>query len=942
MALRESPTAANRLFYLAVPPAAFVACAATVSRAGLSATGWNRLVVEKPFGHDSASSEALGRALAAYFPETSIYRIDHYLGKEMVQNLMVLRFANAVFEPLWNREHISTVQVTFKEPIGTDGRGGYFDDIGIIRDVMQNHLLQVLSLVAMEPPVSMSAEDVRDEKVKVLRCVSPLDAERTVIGQYGPNAAGTQRGYTEDPTVPKGSKCPTFAAAVLYINNARWAGVPFVLKAGKALNERKAEVRIQFRSPASGLFGGMAGGGGSAAGGGAGGAAPKGVGQGKTLPVHQNELVIRIQPKEAVYLKLISRLPGMEFEPVETELSLSYSQRFAGHGSAPGDYARLILDVLRGDQSQFVRADELTAAWSIFTPYLHAAASGAGLAPIIYPFGSRGPPQADDLIRACGYSWEGHYAGSWLKDHEPASGPAAMEAARSEFTLSTQRLRSLVENFLGEMTAGLAGAASSMKMIPAFVTALPSGKEAGSAWAIDLGGSNLRVLQVGLAPGEAPRVLVERKVVVPAAAQAGPGDALFDLIAQACVDAGLPAGGAAKLGFTFSFPYAQHSLSSGTLLEWTKGFSAPGVVGKDVAALLEAAFARAGRAGQRVTALANDTVGTLCAGAASAPATRIGLILGTGTNAAYMERLSRVEKWEGGGDGGSSMAINMEWGGFGSGNDVHAFALLPFHSVDHELDVATPNPSKQRFEKMISGMYLGELARRLLVQLKARGAIFSTTQRSAGAGAAGGGSAAASAPAAAAAAAPAPAPTGLNTPWAFTTSDMAEAAEDASEDLRGVGAVVERALGIPGCSLDCRRKVVEVCALVAKRAARLAAGGVAAVATQVLNRHAGGAAAAAAAAAAGTSAGQPRISCAVDGSVFKKYPGFAAWMAEALVELGVQCDFTHSEDGSGIVRGGAYGGAARGASLRARLLASHPCHSPPSPPATHTHSRARP
>jgi hexokinase len=344
------------------------------------------------------------------------------------------------------------------------------------------------------------------------------------------------------------------------------------------------------------------------------------------------------------------------------------------------------------------------------------------------------------------------------------------------------------------------------------------------------------------------------------------------------------------------------------------------VVGKDVSALLEAAFARVGRGGQRVSALANDTVGTLCAGAASAPATRIGLILGTGTNAAYMERLSRVEKWEGGGDGGSSMAINMEWGGFGSGNDVHAFALLPFHSVDHELDVATPNPSKQRFEKMISGMYLGELARRLLVQLKARGAIFSTTQRSAGAGAAAaaGGGGAASAPAAAAAA-PAPAPSGLNTPWAFTTSDMAEAAEDASEDLRGVGAVVERALGIPGCSLDCRRKVVEVCALVAKRAARLAAGGVAAVATQVLNRHAGGAAAASAAAAAAEAAcgsgsgggSKPRISCAVDGSVFKKYPGFAGWMAEALVELGVQCDFTHSEDGSGIVRGGRPWGALR-------------------------------
>ena len=888
MAKREAPGSANRLFYLAVPPAAFVPCAATVAAVGLSPSGWNRLVVEKPFGHDAASSEALGRALASHFPETSIYRIDHYLGKEMVQNLMVLRFANAVFEPLWNRNHISSVQVTFKEPIGTDGRGGYFDGIGIIRDVMQNHLLQVLSLVAMEPPVSMSSEDVRDEKVKVLRCVSPLEVADTVIGQYGPNAAGTQRGYTQDPTVPAGSQCPTFATAVLRINNARWAGVPFILKAGKALNERKAEVRIQFRPPASGLFGGM--------GRGEGEGASVGVGQGSPLPVHQNELVIRIQPKEAVYLKLISRLPGMEFEPVETELALSYSQRFASHGAAPGDYARLILDVLRGDQSQFVRSDELKAAWAIFTPYLHTAALGRGLAPIIYPFGSRGPPQSDDLIRACGYSWEGHYAGSWLKDHDPASGPAALEAARSEFTLSTQRLRSLVENFLGEMTAGLAGAPSSMKMIPAFVTALPSGAEAGSAWAIDLGGSNLRVLQVGLAPGAAPRVLAEHKVTVSAAAQAGTGEALFDLIAQACVDAGLPAVPAgspgAKLGFTFSFPYAQHSLASGTLLEWTKGFGASGVVGKDVAALLEAAFARVGRAGQRVTALANDTVGTLCAGAAVAPATRIGLILGTGTNAAYMERLSRVEKWSGGGDAASAMAINMEWGGFGSGNDVHAFALLPFHSVDHELDVTTPNPSKQRFEKMISGMYLGELARRLLLQLVAKGAIFGSL-RAATAAAAAGGSAAggggSSSPASPAATAP-----GLYTPWSFTTGDMSELSEDASPELSGVQAVIERCLGLKGSTLESRRVVVEVCRLVAKRAARLAAGGVAAVVAQITSRKAAG----------GAEGGspQPRIGCAVDGSVFKKYPNFAQWMREALVDLGVECDLTHAEDGSGIVR----------------------------------------
>ena len=256
------------------------------------------MVVEKPFGHDSESSAALGIELSRYFSESEVYRIDHYLGKEMVQNLMVLRFANAIFEPLWNRDHISTVQITFKEPFGTEGRGGYFDEFGIIRDVMQNHLLQVMSLVAMETPVSLRSEDVRNEKVKVLKCIAPLDIADVVLGQYGRNAAGTQEGYLEDKTVPANSVTPTFAAARFHINNPRWKGVPFILKCGKALNERKAEIRIQFKAPPNALFSCE-------------GEAPAiGVGQlpNSIAPVHQNELVLRIQPDEAVYLKTMTRL----------------------------------------------------------------------------------------------------------------------------------------------------------------------------------------------------------------------------------------------------------------------------------------------------------------------------------------------------------------------------------------------------------------------------------------------------------------------------------------------------------------------------------------------------------------------------------------------------------------------------------------------------------
>lgn len=210
----------------------------------------------------------------------------------MVQNLNVLRFNNKVFEPIWNRDHVNCVQITFKEDFGTEGRGGYFDEFGIIRDVMQNHLLQILSLIGMEPPLSLGAEDVRDEKVKLLRAIQPIKLEDLVIGQY--------KGYLDDETVPKGSITPTYACAVLYINNPRWRGVPFILKCGKSLNEKKADIRIQFKSPLTNLFNDNS----------------------------PNELVLRVQPDEAVYLKLSTKKPGLENSIVHTELDLSYKSRF--------------------------------------------------------------------------------------------------------------------------------------------------------------------------------------------------------------------------------------------------------------------------------------------------------------------------------------------------------------------------------------------------------------------------------------------------------------------------------------------------------------------------------------------------------------------------------------------------------------------------------------
>jgi len=369
----EGNKKANRIFYLAIPPSIFVDVARATKLAAMSKTGWTRIIVEKPFGHDSESSAKLSTELGKLFTEDQLYRIDHYLGKDMVQNLMVQRFANTAFEPLWNKHQIQAVLITFKEDIGTEGRGGYFDSFGLIRDVMQNHLLQILSLVAMEAPVSMNAEDVRDEKVKVLRACSPILRKDIVIGQYTKDESGKNAGYLDDPTVPKDSITPTFATAVIHINNSRWNGIPFILKCGKALNERKTEIRIQLKDHAcSLLFNG----------------APR------------NELVIRVQPNEAVYMKFNTKVPGLSSDLVQTELDLTYKSRF--NARLPDAYERLIYDVIRGDHNLFVRVDELDAAWKIFTPILHEL-EREKVKPEPYPFGSRGPLSADELAKSYGY-----------------------------------------------------------------------------------------------------------------------------------------------------------------------------------------------------------------------------------------------------------------------------------------------------------------------------------------------------------------------------------------------------------------------------------------------------------------------------------------------------------------------------------------------------------
>ncbi|XP_056645684.1 glucose-6-phosphate 1-dehydrogenase isoform X1 [Diorhabda carinulata] len=380
----EKGPVANRLFYLALPPSVYEDVTVHIKNNCMGQKGWTRIIIEKPFGRDLETSNKLSAHLSHLFTESQLYRIDHYLGKEMVQNLMTLRFGNRIFNPTWNSDHIASIQISFKEPFGTEGRGGYFDEFGIIRDIMQNHILQILTLVAMEKPASIQPDDIRNEKVKVLRNIPPIQVKDVVLGQYVGNPQGegeAKLGYLDDPTVPKGSVTPTYALAVLRINNERWEGVPFILRCGKALNERKAEVRIQFKNVPGDIFAGK----------------PK-----------RNELVIRVQPGEALYVKLMVKTPGMAFDMEETELDLTYSSRYA-NVKLPDAYERLILDVFCGSQMHFVRSDELSEAWRIFTPLLHHIEKEK-VKPIPYMYGSRGPKEADELLLNNNF----HYTGSYV------------------------------------------------------------------------------------------------------------------------------------------------------------------------------------------------------------------------------------------------------------------------------------------------------------------------------------------------------------------------------------------------------------------------------------------------------------------------------------------------------------------------------------------------
>jgi glucose-6-phosphate 1-dehydrogenase len=392
---RDRGTAGNRLFYLAVPPTLYPEIVRQLGDAGLAASGdarpdskkgWSRVIVEKPFGFDLVSARRLNHEIRGVFDEGQVYRIDHYLGKETVQNLAVFRFGNGLFEPIWNRRYIDSVQITVAETVGVEGRGEFYDQTGALRDIVQNHALQLLAMFAMEPPVEFRAQDLRDEKLKVLRAVhvmSPDDVAANVVrGQY---VSGWVEGnkvpsYRDEPEIAPDSETETYVALKLEIDSWRWAGVPFYLRTGKAMPTRVTEVAVQFKSPPLALF--------ERAG------APT---------IDPNILAIRIQPDEGILLRFGAKVPGQGMQIRSVNMDFRYGFSFAV--DSPDAYETLLLDAMVGDASLFTRDDEVERAWSILDPILKSWQSGDGGAVHFYGAGSWGPPAADELLAHEGRSW---------------------------------------------------------------------------------------------------------------------------------------------------------------------------------------------------------------------------------------------------------------------------------------------------------------------------------------------------------------------------------------------------------------------------------------------------------------------------------------------------------------------------------------------------------
>jgi glucose-6-phosphate 1-dehydrogenase len=376
-------TAGNRVYYLAVPPAAFETIVEGVGTRR-STQGWTRLIVEKPFGHDLDSAHELNALLHRHFDETEIYRIDHYLGKETVQNMLALRFANGIFEPIWNRQFIDHVQITVAESMGIEGRAAYYEHAGAIRDIFQNHMLQLVALTAMEPPIDFTSESVRNEKVKVLKSIHTPGPKHVVRGQYGRGYVEGQEvpGYREEPGVDPNSMTETFVAAKLFVDNWRWADTPYYMRAGKRLARRETTIAIQFKRAPHPPFEELAAEG-----------------------LRPNVLLIHIQPDEGVSLAIGAKVPGQGLQIRTVHMDFLYGGAF--RIDMPEAYERLLLDCMRGDPTLFTREDEVDEQWQIVDAIVAAWRRDRPSFPN-YEAGTWGPPSSDELLHRDGRSWRRH------------------------------------------------------------------------------------------------------------------------------------------------------------------------------------------------------------------------------------------------------------------------------------------------------------------------------------------------------------------------------------------------------------------------------------------------------------------------------------------------------------------------------------------------------
>jgi glucose-6-phosphate 1-dehydrogenase len=386
---REQNSRGNHLYYLATQPSQFSEIVAQLGRVGLDHErhegGWRRVIIEKPFGHDLDSAIRLNREVGKVFRERQVYRIDHYLGKETVRNLLVFRFGNGIFEPIWNRRHIDHVQITVAESIGVENRGAFYEETGASRDFLQNHLLQLMSLVAMEPPATFDADALRDEKVKVIRAIGDLTPDEirgdVVRGQYGHGWVGAEEvhGYREEPDVDPESETETYIAARLEVDDWRWSGVPFYLRTGKRLPKRATEIAIQFKEVPHKLF------------------------RESAVEPDPNLLAIRIQPDEGIMLRFGAKVPGLGIDVRSVNMDFTYGSAFSV--DSPDAYETLILDALLGDASLFTRADEVEGAWAIVTPIIDSWANDAAPDFPNYEAGTWGPDEADKLLARDGRRW---------------------------------------------------------------------------------------------------------------------------------------------------------------------------------------------------------------------------------------------------------------------------------------------------------------------------------------------------------------------------------------------------------------------------------------------------------------------------------------------------------------------------------------------------------